>query len=131
MITALLFDMRISSIEASKCKPLHRSMSTTKLTAKKSIQERLLSQERWDSECLPVSIGVCLAAFLSRKDSIKGLEATLIGGVVNESAIVISPPPPPLPPSRSYDRLTRSEVYYTLKMVDQSTGHVQVNKMAL
>ena len=40
------------------------SISTIKLTAKIFIQEQLLSKERKNSECFPVSIGVC-AAFLS------------------------------------------------------------------
>ena len=44
------------------------SMSTTKLTAKKSSQERLLSQERKDSERFPVTNGICLA-YLSRRAS--------------------------------------------------------------
>ena len=38
---------------------LRLSMSTTRLTVKKSIQERLLSQERKDSVISQVSIGVC------------------------------------------------------------------------
>ena len=40
------------------------SMLTIKHTAKKFIQEQLLPQERKNSECFPVSIGVCVA-FLS------------------------------------------------------------------
>ena len=58
-------------------------------TAKKSIQERLLSQEEMDSECFPVSIGVC-AAFPSRRacrNCCEGLEEMLLGGVLYESAI--------------------------------------------
>ena len=56
----------------------------------KSIQERLLSQEQRDSECFPVSIGVC-AAFLSRRASRNGsedLEEMLLDGVATEPAIV-------------------------------------------
>ena len=57
-------------------------MSTTKL------KERLLSQERRDSEYFPVSVDVC-AAFLRKASSIscKGLEVTLLDGVVNEATI--------------------------------------------
>ena len=64
-------------------------------TAKKSIQERLLSQELRDSQSFSVSICVC-AAILGRRASrnfSKGLEKTLLDGVVNGSAIVDFFPP--------------------------------------
>ena len=45
--------------EQAKVTLLYGSLSTTRLTAKKSIHERLLSQEQRDSECFPVSFGIC------------------------------------------------------------------------
>ena len=56
-------------------------MSTTKHTAKKLIQEQLLSQEQWDSEWLLVSI--VYAAFLKEglpRNSSKGQEEALDNG---------------------------------------------------
>ena len=55
-------------------------MPTTKLTAKKSIQERLFSQAQ-DSEYFPVSVGIC-PAFLPET-------AVKVWSNASESAIVV------------------------------------------
>ena len=88
--------MRISSIKVSTQK-LHISTSChvcNKTYRRKSIMECLLSSKRRDSECFPVSNGVC-AAFLSRRASRncrKGLEEMLLDRVENKSSIFDFPP---------------------------------------
>ena len=65
---------------------------------RKCILEQLLSQERRDSEFFPENIDMCAAFHSRRAYRNKDLEETLLDGVANELAIVISPPPPPPPP---------------------------------
>ena len=101
----LQFGIRISSIEAGKSyASQHRSVSTTKLTAKNPFRsDPFLKNKGILQSVFSVSIGVC-AAFLSRRASrncSKGLEETLLDGVANESAIV---------PFCSCDRLTLNKL---------------------
>ena len=95
-----------------------------KLEAKKSSQERLLSQEKRDSVCFPESLAVC-AASLNRSASrnfSKGLEETILDGVTHESAIVVL---------CVFLGGGGGGLACVTIMIEQSTGHVQLKIIKL